>query len=312
MIAAFRRRRAHAATRHEGARRGVPEAVLRKIKQVEIKARVLADDALLATYRSVFRGSGLDFEEVREYEPGDEIRAIDWNVTARMGTPYIKKYREERRLNIFLAVDVTASSHFGTVELSKRDLAADVAALLAVAALRNNDRIGLLLFADGVRDYVPPREGREHLLRVVSQLLFAEARRARSDVGAAAQFLGNVTKKRSVVFVLSDFLDAGFEAPLRRLGQKHDVIALTLNDPREQELPAVGVIGLEDAETGRTRYIDTGDAAAREEYAQAARQRRAERRRSFARIAVDSADLHTDRSYVPALMALFNARTRRN
>ena len=290
----------------------VPPEVLRLVKQVEIKARILADEALVGTYRSVFRGSGLDFEEVREYEPGDDIRSIDWNVTARMNVPYIKKYREERELNIFLAVDISSSSWFGTANVTKRELAADVAALLAVTALHNNDRVGLVLFADGVREFLPPREGRYHLLRVIRELLFAEPRRSRTEIASAIDLLANVTKKRNVVFVLSDFLDMDFEAPLRALGHRHDVIALILNDPRESVLPAVGLVSLEDAETGRVVHIDTAAADVREAYARAARERRAQRLRTFSRMHVDRVDLSTDRPYVPALLALFNARSRRN
>jgi len=289
----------------------VPDEVLRKIREVEIKARVLADELLLGTYRSVFRGSGLDFEEVREYEPGDDIRSIDWNVTARMGTPFIKKYREERALNIYLAVDVSASSWFGTVRQSKRELAADVGALLAVAAIRNYDRVSLMLFADAVQEFIPPKVGRDHLLHVIRQLLYAESRRARTDIATATRYLGNVAKKRSVMFVVSDFLDAGFDAPLRMLGQKHDVIAVVVNDPRELELPAVGLVALEDAETGETVEIDTSRRALRDAYAAAARERRIERRRAFARMGIDSVDLYTGRQYVPALMTLFRARSRR-
>ncbi len=261
--------RAHAPVQGDQA---LPANVLRRIRQVEIKARILADEALLGTYRSVFRGSGLEFEEVREYEPGDDIRSIDWNVTARMGTPFIKKFREDRELNILLAVDVSASSWFGSVDQSKRDLAAEVAALLAMAAMRSHDRVGL------------PR------------------------------FLTNITKKRSVVFLISDFLDVGLvdDPAVRMLGRKHDVVALVLNDPREHELPNVGVVALEDAETGRIAYVDTADGWLREEYAGNARRRRTERRQALARMKIDSIDLYTDRPFVPALMALFNARTRRN
>ena len=290
----------------------VPPEVLRVVKQVEIKARILADEALVGTYRSVFRGSGLDFEEVREYEPGDDIRSIDWNVTARMNVPYIKKYREERELNIYLAVDVSSSGWFGTASMNKRELAADVAALLAVTALHNNDRIGLVLFADGVREFLPPRQGRHHLLHVIRELLFAEPRRSRTEIASVTDFLANVTKKRNVVFVLSDFLDFDFEAPLRALGHKHDVIALILNDPRELELPSVGLLALEDAETGSVGYVDTSAAAIRETYARAARERRAQRLRTFSRMGVDRVEISTDRPYVPALLALFNARSRRN
>ena len=292
----------------------LPANVLRRIRQVEIKARILADEALLGTYRSVFRGSGLEFEEVREYEPGDDIRSIDWNVTARMGMPYIKKFREDRELNILLAVDVSASSWFGSVDQSKRDLAAEVAALLAMTAMRSHDRVGLLRFAEGLQEWMPSRRGREHLLQVIRELLFAQPRRVRTEMTAAARFLTNVTKKRSVVFLISDFLDVHLvdDPAVRMLGRKHDVIALVLNDPRELDLPNVGVVALEDAETGAIAHIDTSDRRLRDEYAAGARRRRTERRQALARMKIDSVDLFTDRPFVPALMALFNARTRRN
>jgi uncharacterized protein (DUF58 family) len=286
---------------------------VRGIRAVEIKARILADQALLGSYRSVFRGSGLEFEEVREYEPGDDIRSIDWNVTARMGTPYIKKFREDRELNILLAVDISASSWFGSVDQSKRDLAAEVAALLAMTAMRSHDRVGLLRFAEGLQEWMPSRRGREHLLQVIRELLFAPPRRVRTEMTEAARFLINITKKRSVVFLVSDFLDVGLvdDPAVRMLGRKHDVIALVLNDPRELELPNVGVVALEDAETGKIAHVDTSDRRLREEYASTARRRRTERRRALARMNIDSIDLYTDRPFVPALMALFNARTRR-
>jgi uncharacterized protein (DUF58 family) len=289
----------------------LPSTVVRRIKQVEIKARILADEALLGTYRSVFRGSGLEFEEVREYEPGDDIRSIDWNVTARMGTPYIKKFREDRELNIFLAVDASASSWFGSVAQSKRELAAEVAALLAFTAMSNSDRVGLLRFASGMQEWLPSRRGREHLLRLIRELLFAPPRRARTELSAAARFLTNVTKKRSVVFLISDFIDVDIDESMRLLGRKHDVIAVLLNDPRELELPDVGVVALEDAETTRTTYLDTSDGRIRREYAAQARRRRVDRRRALGRMKIDSVELFTDRPFVPALMAFFNARTRR-
>jgi uncharacterized protein (DUF58 family) len=289
---------------------GVPKEVLRRVKQVEIKARVLADDMLLGRYRSVFKGSGLEFEEVREYEPGDEIRSIDWNVTARMGAPYIKKFREERELTIQLMVDTSASAWFGTTSTSKRELAAEVAALLSIAALRNNDRVGLIQFSDRVDQFVPPRKGRDQSLRIIRDLLMTEPARRKTDVATALRFLGNIQKRRAVIFVVSDFYDQGFERPMRMLSKRHDVIAVTLNDPREQTLPSVGVIGLEDAETGQVRYIDTGKRQVREAYARAAVQRREERMRAFSRMGVERVDLWTNRPYVPALMALFSRKGR--
>ena len=291
---------------------GSPADPLRRIRSLEIRSRVLADEMLLGTYRSVFRGSGLEFEEVREYEQGDDVRTIDWNVTARMGVPFIKKYREDRELAIFLAVDVSSSTWFGSAARSKYLLAVEVGTLLAAVALRNGDRVGLLLFAERVERFLAPSAGRQHLLRVIRELVSADPVRARTDFGAAVRFLRNVAKKRAVVFVLSDFLDADFSAVLRRLARTHDVVALTLNDPRELDLPAVGLIALEDAESGMVELVDTGDPAVRQAYARAARERRLERRRSFARSVVDVADLSTDRPFVPLLQALFNARSRRH
>ncbi len=294
-----------------GEQGAIPAAMLRRIRQLEIKARILADESLLGTYRSVFRGSGLEFEEVREYEPGDDIRSIDWNVTARVGSPFVKKYREDRELNIFLAVDVSASSWFGSVDRSKRDLGTELAALLAMTAMSNSDRVGLLRFASGLQEWLPPRRGRDHLLRVIRELLLAAPRRTRTDLGPAARFLTNVTKKRGVVFLVSDFIGVDLDASCRMLARKHDVIALVLSDPRELELPDVGVVALEDAETGAMRYVDTSDRRLREDYAAAARRRRLERRHALAALKMESLELSTDRPYVPALMGFFNARTRR-
>jgi uncharacterized protein (DUF58 family) len=213
---------------------------------------------------------------------------------------------------VYLAVDVSASSWFGTVHQSKRELAADVGALIALAAMRSYDKASLLLFSDGVRDFIPPRIGRDHVLTLIRQLLYAETERSRTDIGAATRFIGNVAKKRGVVFIVSDLLDTAFEAPLRTLAQKHDVIALLMNDRRELELPSVGVIALEDAETGEVREVDTSDRRLRASYAEAARDRRVERRRTLARMGIDTVELFTDRPYVPALMALFRSRTRRS
>jgi uncharacterized protein (DUF58 family) len=228
-----------------------------------------------------------------------------------MGTPYIKKFREDRELNIFLAVDASASSWFGSVTQSKRDLGTEVAALLALTAMENNDRVGLLRFASGMHEWLPSRRGREHLLRVIRDLLYAPARRSRTEISAAARFLTNVTKKRSVVFLISDFLDVGIDDSIRMLGRKHDVIAVILNDPRELELPDVGVVALEDAETGATAYVDTSDRKLRSDYAERALRRRIERRRALAKLKIDVLELFTDKPFVPALMAFFNARTKR-
>lgn len=265
---------------------------------------------MLGSYRSVFRGSGIEFDEVREYEPGDDVRSIDWNVTARMGAPYIKKYREGRELTVVLAVDVSGSSWFGSAT-SKRDLAADVTALLALAALHSDDRVALLLFSDRAERFVPPGKGRDHVMRIIREVLVAEPRRSPTSIAAAARFVGQVVEKRSVVFVLSDFIDSGFERPLHLLARRHDVVAVTLSDPREQRLPAAGLIHVEDAETGAMRWLDTSDARVRSAHAELAERRTAERRRALARMGVDGLDLSTDRPYVPAFLGFFERRLAR-
>jgi uncharacterized protein (DUF58 family) len=290
----------------------LPANVLRRIRQVEIKARILADEALLGTYRSVFRGSGLEFAEVREYEPGDDIRSIDWNVTARMGTPYIKKFREDRELNILLAVDISASSWFGSVDQSKRDLAAEVAALLAMTAMRSHDRVGLLRFAEGLQEWMPARRGREHLLHVIRELLFAPPRRVRTDMTIAARFLTNITKKRSVVFLISDFLDVALvdDPAVRMLGRKHDVIALVLSDPRELELPDVGFLTLVDPETGRVREVHTARGDLRSRYAEVARAQRVAIADAIRRAGASHLVLRTDRDWLRDTAAFVHASRR--
>lgn len=288
------------------------DEVLRKVQGLEIRARVLADELLLGTYRSVFKGSGLEFEEVREYEPGDDVRTIDWNVTARMGSPYIKKFREERSLNVYLALDVSASSFFGTRGQSKRELAADVGALLAVAADQNKDRVSAVLFSDRVEKYLPPRGGRDSVMHVIREMAYVEPRRARTDLNAAATFVSNVAKKRGVVFLISDLLDVAVGPAVRSLAQKHDVIALVPVDPRELDLAPAGVIALEDAETGERVEVDTSDRRVRAAYAEAAAERRMARRSLLARMRIDAVELFTDRPYVATLLALFRARARRS
>ena len=282
---------------------------LREVERIELRARKLADDLLPGPHRSLFRGSGLDFEELREYVPGDDMRAIDWNVTARMGRPFVKLYREERQISVYLAVDVSASLWFGTTRTSKRDLALDVAALLAVSAVRSGDRTGLLLFSDRVEAFVRPRKGRQHALRVIRDLVAWQPRRARTAVAPAARFLTNVARRRSVVVLLSDLLLADARS-IVGLARRHDVIAITLNDPREWDLPAVGIVALEDAESGGIRYVDTDSGRVRAAYRAAAEKRVEERKRTLVSLGVEHLDLFTDRPYAQALMAFFRDRDR--
>ncbi len=293
------------------AARPLPPDLLARIRRIEIRARKLVANVFLGEYHSVFRGRGIEFSEVRQYEPGDDVRAIDWNVTARMGVPYIKKYIEERELTVMLVVDVSASSAFTTAGMTKRDLAAEVAATLAFAAVANNDRVGLLAFSDRIEMFVPPAKGRTHVLRIIRELLYLEPSGRGTDIAAALSYLARVARRRAIVFVLSDFFDDGYERQLRASAARHDVIALTLADPRESSLPDVGLLELHDAETGARVLVDTSDSAVRAAYTDRARERAAARRRSLAAAGIDEILLETGRSYVEPLLRAFRARERR-
>jgi len=293
------------------AKRSLPADMLARIRRIEIRARRLVTGTFLGEYHSVFRGRGIEFSEVRQYEPGDDVRAIDWNVTARMGTPYVKKYVEERELTVLLVVDLSASSAFTSAGMTKRQLAAEVAAMLAFAAVGSNDRVGLVTFSDRVEQFVPPGKDRTHVLRIVRELLYAEPRGRRTDVAAALSYAMRVARRRAIVFVLSDFFDDGFERQMRAAAARHEVVALSLNDPRESDLPDVGLLELEDAETGARILLDTADARVRAAYAGRAGERLARRRRAFAAAGIEEIALATDRSYVEPLLRAFRARERR-
>src|SRR5277367_3099914 len=235
--------------------------ILKKVRAIEIRTNRLVNDSLAGQYHSVFKGRGMDFDEVREYSPGDEVRLIDWNVTARTGTPFIKKLREERELTILLAVDVSASGKFGSQSQSKRELAAEVASVLAFSAIRNRDKVGLLLFSDEVEQYIPPTKGRQHVLRVIREILFCAPRRRGTDIAAALDFVSDVQRRRAVVYVISDFMETpeAFERLRRQLqltNKRHDLVLLHLRDRHEEELPNLGLLTLEDPETGEVVQID--------------------------------------------------------
>jgi uncharacterized protein (DUF58 family) len=284
------------------------EEMLSRIRRLQIRARRLVRLLFLGEYHSVFRGRGLEFSEVREYIPGDEVRLIDWNVTARMGTPYIKKYVEERELVLYLLVDVSASSGFSSTRATKREMAADLATLLAFAAEANNDKTGLIAFSDRVELYLQPRKGVQHVLRMARELLYLEPQGTGTNIGAATDFLMRVTKRPGVAFVISDFHATGFGPSMRLTAQKHDLTAISLTDPRELELPRAGLIALRDAESGAEVLIDTEDRHERMRYATAAAEAVVERRRMLASLGVDEIALHTDRSYIQPLMTYFKAR----
>jgi uncharacterized protein (DUF58 family) len=287
------------------------QEILKKVRRIEIRTNRLVNESLAGEYHSVFKGRGMEFDEVREYTPGDDVRTIDWNVTSRMGHPYVKKYVEERELTVMLLVDASASGDFGTVGSTKRAMAAEVCALLAFSAIRNNDRVGLLVFTDREERYVPPRKGRNHVLRVIREVLTYEPLGLRTDLALALESLARGIRRRSVAFVVSDFLDTGFERALRLANRKHDLIALTLSDPREMELPPVGILELEDAETGSRILVDTWDRKARLQFAQQAKERAEIRRRLFRQNKVDFVELSTARPYDAPLVRFFHERARR-
>lgn len=288
-----------------------PKEILKRIRELELRTNRLVNTAFAGQYHSVFKGHGMNFEEVREYQAGDEIRAIDWNVTARMGQPFIKKFTEERELSVVIMLDLSASGDYGTADMSKRRLAAEVSSILLFSAIRNNDKTGLIIFTDEVELYIPPKKGRLHALRIMREMLFFEPRSRRTDIAAALDFLNHVMHRRSVVFLVSDFESPDFKRPLSVSATRHDLIALPIRDPSEYQLPDLGKILIEDAETGEQVEMNTGSSAARNAF-RALTQRRHEKLKHFFRQnRIDSIDLRTDEDYLPALRTFFKQRERR-
>jgi uncharacterized protein (DUF58 family) len=285
--------------------------VLKKIRALEIKTKGLVQTMFAGDYHSVFKGRGMNFEDVREYQPGDEIRAIDWNVTARLGTAFVKKFTEERELTVVLVVDVSASGNFGSVEQSKRELAAEVACVLAFSAIRNNDKVGLLLFSDRVELFIPPKKGRSHTLRIIREILFFEPVGRGTAPALALDYLNNVVTRRAVVFFISDFQTSDFSRELSVSGRRHDFIALHIQYEREEKLPNVGIITLEDAETGEQIEINTADRTTRARFSALAETQRAELNRTLRRNHIDAISLRTGENYLPALRSFFKQRERR-
>ena len=289
----------------------IPHEILKKVRRIEIRTKRLVSDVFSGEYQSVFKGRGIEFTEVREYLHGDDIRSIDWNVTARMGHPYIKKFDEERQLTIVFLVDASASGRFGTVERLKTELAAELAAVLALSAARNNDRVGLVVFTDRIEKVVPPERGRRHALRVVRELLSLEPVGRGTDIPLALDYLTNVVRRHAIVFLVSDFLAEGYERAMAVAHRRYDLVAVEVTDPRESELPRVGLLALTDAESGKRVVVDTGGAAFRGGYAEAARRRRDERARAFRRLGIDTITLATGADYVEPLERFFRAREKR-
>ena len=289
----------------------IPRELIKKLKKIEIHTSRLANDQLAGSYHSVFKGRGMAFSEVRQYQPGDDVRFIDWNVSARMNDVYVKVFTEEREMTVMLLVDLSASEQFGSVARPKIETVAEVAALLAFSAIKNNDRVGLILFTDRVERFVPPKKGRGHVMRVVTEILNAQPQGTGTDLRQPLDLLGGVTKRRSVAFLVSDFIAEGYEHQLKVAAKRHDLIPVQVRDPREEELPNVGIALMEDLETGELVEVDTSDAGVRRDYHRSVIRQRAEREQLFRRMRIDHVTIDTHRDYVRPISDLFRMRQRR-
>ena len=289
----------------------IPREILKQVRRIEISTRGLVNEVFSGEYHSVFKGRGMNFAEVREYQYGDDIRSIDWNVTARSGAPFVKVFEEERELTVMLLVDVSASGDFGTRERMKSEVAVEICALLAFSAIKNNDKVGLVIFSDRIEKFVPPRKGRRHVLRVLRELLYHRPEGRGTDIAAALEYLTHVQRKKAVTFLVSDFRDEGFEKALAVAGRRHDVVAVRLRDRRERELPELGWLELEDPETGERVVVDTSSDDFRRRFAERVSRRAEHVDRALRRSRVDVVDIETGEPYVRPLMRFFQDRARR-
>ena len=289
----------------------IPREILKQVRRVEIATRGLVNDVFSGEYHSVFKGRGMNFAEVREYQYGDDIRSIDWNVTARTGTPFVKVFDEERELTLMLVVDVSASGEFGSQSRMKGEVAVEICAVLAFSAITNNDKVGLIIFSDRIEKFVPPRKGRRHVLRVLRELLYFRPEGRGTDVAGVLEYLARVVRRRAVVFVVSDFFDTGYQKALAVAGRRHDTIVIRMGDPREREFPAVGYIELEDAETGELLTVNVSDPAFREAFDREVTETRTALEREFRKTGIDVIEISTDRPYADRLMRFFRQRAKR-
>ena len=285
--------------------------LLKKVRSIEIRTRGFVNHIFSGEYHSVFKGRGMAFSEVREYQFGDDVRTIDWNVSARFNHPFVKVFEEERELTVILLVDVSGSGDFGTVHQLKRDTAAELCAVLAFSALKNNDKVGVIFFSDRVEKFIPPKKGRSHVLRILREVINFRPEHRRTDITGSLRFLTGAIKKRSIVFLISDFIDEGYEDALKIAGKKHDLVGIKLFDPREADLPPVGLMRTVDAETGETRWVDAGDRGVREAYARWWKAMEEARIRTFRRSGLDEIRIRTDQPYVKPLMMFFRMREKR-
>lgn len=289
----------------------LPRELIKRIRRLEITTRKVVSSVLSGQYHSVFKGRGMAFSEVRQYQPGDEVRTIDWNVTARMNDAYVKVFTEERELTVMLLVDVSASGLFGSGERSKGELSAEVAAQIAFSAIANNDRVGLILFSDRIEKVVPPRKGKSHVLRLVTDILTTKPKGTGTNLNEALVYLSHVAKRKTVAFLVSDFIATDFEKGLRIVGRKHDLVPVVVNDPFEDKFPALGIVDLEDPETGERMTVDTSDPRVRGRFQRFMAARREERNKLFKRLQLDSVELRAHEEYALSLQKFFMARARR-
>ena len=285
--------------------------IIKQVRQIEIRTKGLVNQVFSGEYHSVFKGRGMEFSEVREYQFGDDIRNIDWNVTARFGHPFIKIFEEERELTVILMADLSGSLIFGSVDKTKQQIAAELSAILAFSALKNNDKVGLILFTDKIEKFVPPRKGRKHVLRIIREVLSFEPEGKSTNLKSALEYMNNAIKKRSIVFLLSDFMDTGYEKILRIVGKRHDLIGIVLNDIREEEIPSMGLVKFTDAETGKERWIDTSDKKTQFLFKQFRERNIANRKSLFISSRLDSIEITTGENYIKPLVQFFRLREKR-
>jgi len=288
----------------------IPKEIFKEIRRIQITTSRMVTDVFAGQYHSVFKGRGMEFYEVREYQPGDEIRTIDWNVTARMGHPFVKKFIEERELTVMLLLDMSKSSYFGTAEKLKSQLAAELCSVLALSANRNNDKVGLIAFTDKIEKFVPPRKGLRHILRVVREALYYKPTSGGTDLSGAIEYLNRVTRRKTVTFIISDFYDRNFEKALSVSNKRHDVVAITITDPREMDLPDIGIAEFDDPETGKSFFLDTSDRSSRKKYKENSLRKLNERKKIFQAANVDTVDIRTDIPYSKSLYRFFRSRER--
>ena len=285
--------------------------ILKQVRQIEIKTKGLVNEVFSGEYHSVFKGRGMEFSEVREYQFCDDIRNIDWNVTARYGHPYIKIFEEERELTVMLLVDMSGSLHFGSFEKTKQRIAAELSAILAFSALKNNDKVGLILFTDQIEKFVSPRKGRSHVLRIIREVLSFKPQGNKTDLKGALEYFNHTIKKKSITFLISDFIDDGYEKIIKIIGKKHDFVSIILQDPREREIPKSGLVKMLDAETGEIRFLDTSSKVVQDYFSDKMKKSDAQIKDLFLRSRIDSIKIDTSKSYIKPLVDFFKVREKR-